>query len=159
MFVAACVSLFVGCGGPKYVSVEGTVTLDGKPLAYKSVLFSPEEGTPGSGSGGYTNREGKYSLLAIVYGITKDLEGCQPGRYRVTITEPLIPFSEADFGPSETSDEDPEERFVPPPENAAPAVTVTIPATYTDEDTSPLVFDVSESGEAALDIELKSNPQ
>jgi len=157
VFVAACVSLLAGCGGPKYVSVEGTVTLTDKPLTYKSVMFTPEEGTPGSGAGGYTNGEGKYSLTAIVYGITEDLEGVQPGRYRVTISESLIPLSEADFGPLETPDEAPEAILVETLENVAPSVT--IPAAYTDKDTSPLVVDVSESGEVALDIKLKSNPE
>lgn len=157
MFVAACVSLLTGCGGPRYVSVEGTVTLDDKPLVYKSVLFTPEEGTPGSGAGGNTNGEGRYSLLAIVYGVTQDREGVQPGRYRVSISEPRFPLSEADFGPLITPDEDPEAILVEDEDKAALAVT--IPAVYTSADTSPLVFDVSESGEGALDIKLKSNPE
>lgn len=43
-------SLLAGCGdpdGPPRAAVEGTVTLDGKPLAVGLVRFVPKDGTPG----------------------------------------------------------------------------------------------------------------
>ena len=151
MFVAACLSLFVGCGGPKLVPVKGTVTLDGTPLPYKSLLFTPEPGTPDNGAGGYTDGEGKYSLTAVLYGVTKDMEGIQPGRYRVTVSEPMIPISEADFVGS-PEDEDPEAAgTIIDPDTPSQE----IPAVYSSAETTPLVLDVPEEG-GVLDIELKS---
>jgi len=43
--------------------VQGRVTIDGKPLAGKTVKFVPEPGTPGQGAGATTNAEGEYTLL------------------------------------------------------------------------------------------------
>ena len=46
--------VLTGCGdsGPVLVPVEGTVTLDGKPLANKSLMFVPIDETLGHGAGG-----------------------------------------------------------------------------------------------------------
>ena len=54
-------ALLSGCGGDlKVAPVTGTVTLDGKPLEWASVLFQPEEG--GRPSFAVTNADGKYTL-------------------------------------------------------------------------------------------------
>src|SRR3954452_6742255 len=84
----------VGCsdGWPKLVPVSGTVTLDGKPLAFKSVYFHPEPGTPGTGAATTTKEDGSYTLLAIRNGAMKALPGVPAGAYRVVITEPKVPI-------------------------------------------------------------------
>ncbi|VTS02822.1 Uncharacterized protein OS=Rhodopirellula sallentina SM41 GN=RSSM_06098 PE=4 SV=1 [Gemmata massiliana] len=54
-----------GCGsGPEFAEVEGTVTLDGKPLPSVEVVFLPdaEKKTQGPTSACYTDDNGHYKL-------------------------------------------------------------------------------------------------
>ena len=56
--------LFVpGCGrGPKIGHVNGTVTLDGKPVPNATVIFVPRHAKPRSPSYGWTDDAGRYRL-------------------------------------------------------------------------------------------------
>jgi hypothetical protein len=63
---------------PQPTKVTGTVTLDGKPLAGATIVFSPQKGQLASG---VTDSQGRYSLSTFA----KD-DGVLPGVYRVTIT-------------------------------------------------------------------------
>ena len=65
----------------------GIVTLDGRPLGNKSVMFIPEPGTPGNGASASTDQDGRYSPAAIIFGATRNYPGIPPGRYRVTVNE------------------------------------------------------------------------
>jgi hypothetical protein len=70
----------VGCsqGGADLGQVEGTVTLDGQPLANAVVEFQPEaEGRPSMGS---TDSSGHYELM-----YTRDTPGAMIGKHRVRI--------------------------------------------------------------------------
>ena len=140
----------VGCGdsGMTLVPLTGPITLDGKPLPFKSVMLVPIDGTPGHGAGGYSDGEGNYTLRAIVPGAVKDFPGCPPGRYQVVVSEPLLGINEASF--SDTAGQDTGET-----DESAPAVMLLemepkrqvkgpIPAMYTSERTSPLAIDVVE---------------
>ena len=149
--------LFAGCGpsGPKLVPVKGTVFLDGQPLAYKSLLFLPEDGTAGNGAGGYTNGKGEYALIAVIFGATSDRQGCPPGRYRVVISEPTIPITEADFGHLNVQAEGDEPAVAIGPQSAPANSNRQIPVAYTSEQTTPLVLEVPESG-GVLDVKLAS---
>jgi hypothetical protein len=74
-----------GCGG-KYDlgQVEGTVTLDGKPLAEASVTFSPlNAGAESPGSSGITDSNGKYSLSLVV----DETSGALVGKHQVVIAK------------------------------------------------------------------------
>jgi hypothetical protein len=143
--------LLAGCGsGLKLVPVTGTVTIDGKPLAYKSLMFLPEEGTPGHGGGGSTRGDGTYSLIASIPGEMTDRAGVAPGRYRVIVFEPTIPI-EGDVQ-------------APPAESQEPLPAIApdfgrrqsgIPAIYTTKESTPLTLDVPESG-GVLDLKLAS---
>jgi hypothetical protein len=139
-----------GCSGsgPKLAQVEGTVTLDGKPLANKSLMFTPIEGTEGNGAGGSSDAAGKYTLNAMISGATRDYPGIAPGRYRVTVFDATI------SGDASMQDEGDEPAVAVAPGMASG--TSEIPRIY-GTDQSPLILDVPESG-GKLDVELKSNP-
>jgi len=69
-----------GCGGsagPDIASVEGTVRLDGRPLANATVTFQPENGRP---SFGVTNAEGHYKMT-----YTQEKSGVMLGSNRIFI--------------------------------------------------------------------------
>lgn len=149
-------TVLTGCGrGPNLVEVEGMLTLDGEPLAFKSIVFVPEQGTPENGAAGYSNKEGKYQLMAIVSGVTRDMDGVPPGRYKVTVSEPMIPISEKDFekpeSPRASDDPAPAIGFPTAPRKQE------IPRVYTSSTTTPLTLEVPENG-GTLDIKLESKP-
>ena len=79
LVLSALVLCCAGCGTPNFGTVEGTVTLDGVPLANASVAFYPTSGE--RSSSGTTDENGKYSLRH-----TKDITGAFIGEHRVTIT-------------------------------------------------------------------------
>ncbi len=82
---AFTLSLAMGCGesGPDLCSVEGTVTLDGQPLAKAIVDFQPDGGGERSSYDGQTDEAGHYLLHA-----TASQKGAEPGNYTVHITLP-----------------------------------------------------------------------
>lgn len=150
----------MGCGdsGLVLVPLTGTVTLDGQPLPFKSLMLVPAEGTAGHGAGGYSDGQGNYKLRAIVPGAVKDFPGCPPGKYQVVVTEPQVPLSDADFT-------DPASQVAAETDEPAPAIMIdmtpkkqvkgSIPAMYTSNRTSPLVIEVVEGGEI-VNLELVS---
>jgi hypothetical protein len=78
LILSTCFLLGCGPGGPDIASVEGTVTMDGKPLANAMVLFIPPEGRP---AGARTNAEGKYEL-----NFSGGRKGTMPGLNKVRIS-------------------------------------------------------------------------
>lgn len=57
---------FVGCNkGPNTQYVEGTVTLDGQPLAGASVTFVPVSEGTGETAGGFSDDNGVYRLSSL----------------------------------------------------------------------------------------------
>jgi len=90
--VALVLPLAAGCGGggPDLGSVEGTVTLDGQPLANAIINFEPVEGGgPRSSYDGETDESGHYVLHA-----TASQKGAEPGDYTVHITLPELESDE-----------------------------------------------------------------
>jgi hypothetical protein len=82
--LAACVSTtcLLGCGGgPAPVPVEGTVSLDGQPLANAVVTFDPRAAAR-TVYQGVTDEAGHYALQEL-HGSSA---GAPAGNYRVTIT-------------------------------------------------------------------------
>jgi hypothetical protein len=73
----------VGCGDAKTVKVQGTVTLDGKPLAGAMVTFLPLSEKEGRAGGGRTDSGGNFRLTTF-----KTDDGLLPGQYRVTVVMP-----------------------------------------------------------------------
>ena len=77
--------------GPAPVPVEGTVTLDGQPLAGASLMF-------GQSAFGETDANGHYELSAA-----GGKKGCPPGEYQVVIEKWVMPdgspYKSADMSP------------------------------------------------------------
>jgi len=59
--------LTFGCGGPQRATIEGVVTLDGKPLADMEVQFipEPEQGRGAAPASAYTDEAGRYRIEAV----------------------------------------------------------------------------------------------
>ena len=132
----------VGCSsnGPPLAPVSGRVTVDGKPLAGKTLKFVPEPGTPGQGAGATTNANGEYSLLAARPGSTRDEAGAPPGAYRVVVVEPMFPI---DLPVQDANDP----KAAPAVGPGAPArKKQEIPAAYTKAETTPLRAEVPAAG-------------
>ena len=76
----------VGCGGSlEYAEVEGTVTLDGKPLPDVEVVFMPNPGSasPAGSANCFTDATGRYRLRT---GRT-NRSGAVVGKYVVVIND------------------------------------------------------------------------
>ncbi len=85
------VVLIVGCSRndsniPKLATVDGTVTLNGKPLSSATVSFVPTGSTRGTGANGYTDKAGKYELKT-----RSGDKGTPPGEYRIVVTKMVMP--------------------------------------------------------------------
>ncbi len=79
--LAAVLSLVAGCSWqdrPRLGTVEGTVLLDGAPLAGAAVQFTPDG--PGRTSLGFTDAAGRYQLRYL-----RDIAGANVGRHTVRI--------------------------------------------------------------------------
>lgn len=78
-----------GPGGPDIASVEGIVTMDGKPLEDCTVVFSAESG--GRPAGAKTDADGKYVL-----NFSGGRQGAIPGPNIVRITMASGPYEGED---------------------------------------------------------------
>jgi hypothetical protein len=79
----ALASVTAGCFGPPTVTytmipVEGTVTLEGEPLANADVMFDSPDGPRGFGT---TDDSGRFTVITRQYGA-----GLPAGTYRVLVT-------------------------------------------------------------------------
>jgi len=78
-----------GCGGipdqPPLGTVTGIVTLDGKPLEFVELNFSPEVGRPSDGN---TNSLGEYELT-----YAQDIKGAKVGKHTITIRSGKVDHS------------------------------------------------------------------
>jgi hypothetical protein len=85
LFLTSLLS-YGGCGGQNgdLVSVEGVVTLDGKPMSGVRVTFDQPELGPNKNIGyaARTDEQGRYVLRPII----NDGTGVPPGTYRVSLT-------------------------------------------------------------------------
>ncbi len=122
-----CLLALAGCTESDIASVEGTVTMDGNPLAGASIMFQPPGGRP---SGARTDEEGKYTL-----NYSGGRKGAIPGLNRVKISTQADPYEDADGNPVAATKE-------------------TIPMEYNVQ--SKLEFTVVEGQKNIADFDLKS---
>jgi hypothetical protein len=83
-FVAVLLTFGAGCGGREFAEVEGTVTLDGKPLPDVEIVFVPAAAR-GNNANAYTDAQGRYKLQTA----RDRKDGTAPGRFQVTIIDLL----------------------------------------------------------------------
>jgi hypothetical protein len=152
LWAAAVLAAAGGCGdgGPVLVPVHGRVTLDGRPLAGKTVKFVPDPGTPGLGAGATTNAEGAYTLLSTKPGATRDTPGTPAGAYRVVVVEPMFPVDL----PVQSSDSSEATVAIGLPALSKKKAQE-IPPAYSKEDTTPLRVTVPDGG-GALNLTLET---
>ena len=83
LFMFGSLCSVVGCGqsGPELAPVSGVVTLDGKPLAGKTVGFTPDDGR--RSSVGFTDEDGRYEMY-----YTAQRKGALLTKHIVTIYTP-----------------------------------------------------------------------
>ncbi|QDU76789.1 hypothetical protein Pan97_38460 [Bremerella volcania] len=80
ILLLAAFGLLAGCSSDSNRAlVQGTITLDGKPLPGASVVFQPQQSTPGQTARGRTDDSGKYTLRV------RGQESVVPGEYRVEV--------------------------------------------------------------------------
>src|SRR5206468_1991369 len=91
----------MGCSrGPQFAEVNGTVTLNGRPLSDMEVVFLPDPaaGTVGPTSTAYTDEKGHYQLVT-----NKGQRGAVVGTHRVCFRDlaalPLPPILNAEGDP------------------------------------------------------------
>jgi hypothetical protein len=142
--LAGVLLLLAGCeqapSGPPLVPVEGTITLDGKPLAAADLMFVPQGNTVGQGGVGHTDQDGKFALRSQ----DRKQLGAPVGSYRVIINKLVKP---------DGTD------YVPDPQ-AGPFDTggfrELLPAAYSDMGQTQLEATVGEKGEKNLEFKLQS---
>jgi len=119
-----------GCssGGPEIASVSGRVTMDGKPLANATVVFTPENGRP---AGAKTDENGNYVL-----NFSEGRRGAIPGPNTIYITTIRDP------------EQDENGKVV------VPGSKETVPMEYNAA--SKLTFNVEPKKKNVADFELKS---
>jgi hypothetical protein len=69
-----------GCGGKKFVSTGGSVTLDGQPVEGAVVQFHPDS-TEGEFAQALSQSDGSFRAR------TGNADGVAPGKYRVTVAK------------------------------------------------------------------------
>ena len=96
-----------GCQrSPKFVPVEGNVTLDSKPLGNATVVLSPTRASAPGPFVGTTDHEGHFALASV----SKERAGAMPATYFVLITT-VRPDPKNPDGPPM------QKEIVPPPFN------------------------------------------
>ena len=128
----------LGCGGG-FSPVEGTVTLDGKPLVGASIQFVPQgtgrDATGGTDSGGH-----------FVMSTTEPRDGVVPGSYKVVIAPPVGVADPTQYG---TADDAMNAAAKAPAKKASGP---TVPEKYTRPDQTPLTQEVPVSGRLKFDL-------
>jgi hypothetical protein len=126
--------LAAGCGGSTLSPVEGTLKMNGKPLANVQVEFLPEANGPRST--GVTDQEGRYRLR------TDDQRtGALVATHRVVLTDLQI-FDDSSPAPGEKGKRD-----------ILPVRPSRLPPRYANIANTPLKKQV-QSGPNAIDLEV-----
>lgn len=172
--LACCLPALTGCGGPKLVPVNGTVTIDGKPVDGATVTFVSDDGK--HSFSGSTDASGNYSLQE------GEKTGAYPGSYKVIViknphkatAEALDPAgaesmkmmkkeAEEALKTGKTGSNDQKMKMMtkggggPSGATTAPAVKSELPAVYASGSSTPLNAKVEKGDQTVtVNLELKS---
>jgi hypothetical protein len=143
-------TLSYGCSGRQFAEVEGTVTLDGKPLDEVEVVFVPDslKGNPGNNASAYTDAQGHYKLRSE----RDQKDGTVLGPHRVILID--LP-AQPDLRPGSA---------LPPGEAARTPMpskpkTRRFPVRYEDTQLTPFKEVEVKPGKQTLDFDVKSARQ
>jgi hypothetical protein len=128
LLLTTCCLSGSGCGGEKVVSVTGTVTHKGRPVAGMIVSFVPQKETDSGVSTGTTDENGRYKLTVFKTG----QRGAVAGTHKVWVSLPRQP---------EVVEKAKRKRGIPTPE--VPAETAEILKKYGTLEITPLKVEVS----------------
>jgi hypothetical protein len=120
--------------------VEGTVFLDGQPLAGASVQFVAQ-GT-GRDATGETGQDGQFAMSTF-----QPRDGVLPGTYKVVISPPLGTADTATYATADEGMAAAVKRGASPPSAAS-----SFPQKYTRPDLTPLTQEVPVSGKLRFDL-------
>lgn len=133
------VAMCVGCGGPSFAPVSGTVKLNGSPLPHATVVFTPNSDAtnPGPGSIGVTNADGRYELRVG----TTNAPGAIVGKHTVSISA-YSGDGDAESSAPITGDKVLRKALLPAEYNARTKLAFDVPASGTGEADFPLAVPV-----------------
>jgi hypothetical protein len=149
LLAAGCFCL-AGCGhAPEFAEVEGTITLDGKPLDNVEVVFlpDPEKGSRGPAASAYTDGRGHYRLRCDQAGKS----GAVLGTYRVCVNDITAVAPPPDLLVAYARAEGKQAPPPVPPKGKPPRV----PAAYADANRTPLRDVEVKAGRQTLDFDVK----
>jgi hypothetical protein len=139
----ALLALLLGGCGKGTVHVEGIVTLDGKPVPGATVLFTPEGGN-GRAASALTDEDGNFRLSTYSEG-----DGALPGQYSVVVTRTRgVPEPPAMLQPGEEKKVIGHYRDFKNKDRRKSS----LPASYSNEATSPLKCRVPHDGKVMLEL-------
>jgi len=119
-----------GCGGSRTSPVEGTVLLEGKPVAGASIQFIAQG--KGRDATGQTDASGQFTMSTF-----KPRDGVLPGTYKVVISPPTGPIDTAHYASAEEAMAAASKS--PPKKNSDKP---SFPEKYSRPDQTPLTQDV-----------------
>lgn len=156
---AMALAALAGCaGGRKPTKVEGTVTLDGKPVSGATVSFLPLD-VGGRPANGRTDQDGHFRLTTIEPG-----DGALPGEYKVSVM--VEPVTRPEAAPAQgmammeqrTSRKGPRgERLAALAERKQKVPPSPVPAVYGDPGQTPLRQTVPPQGPVRLELQGKTS--
>jgi hypothetical protein len=150
-----CALVVVGCPSGTTVDtekVQGTVTLDGEPVAGATVTFVPVNEGQGMSATGVTDAQGKYTLNPVGGGqlAAEAGAGTLAGEYYVGVLK-----SEMDIPLTEEEAEEQGVEYVAPEGEASGEITHIVPQKYNNPRESGIKVTVTE-GENMIPIEISS---
>lgn len=130
-----CVALVSGCnsgpGLPATVPAEGTVILDGAPVADATIIFIADVGSYNASA--VTDKEGKFAMKAF-----EEKKGAVPGAYKVSINKTIVESRDGRQGESDVN------------------LKQGLPMKYSNFLTSGLTIQLGTNGDKNIKYELKS---
>jgi hypothetical protein len=138
-FFFVAVLVCAGCGSQRTSSVEGVVTLDGKPVADASVQFVAQG--KGRDATGQTDASGNFTMSTF-----QPRDGMVPGTYKVVISPPM---GTVDPGQYASADDAMSAAAKAPPKKDAASG---FPQKYTRADQTPLTQEVPTKGRLKFEL-------